>query len=304
MIKIGCMIKIFLFSFFTSFFLMMQDSFGQSDKPLLEFGLIADIQYGDCDPAGSRFYRNSLQKIDDCASYLNGRKVQFTINLGDLTDRNFGDLDSVLIHLRHLDRKVYNISGNHDYKGVTDNNLLYSKLGMPSEYYSFNKKNWVFVMLNTNEVASYANIAGTWKEDELTVMRNRIKSDGTTQGAGYNGGISSRQLEWLDELLAKSEKAGRPVLIFSHHPLYPPMAYTALNNLEILDVIAKYSCVKAVFSGHHHAGAFARFKHIPVVTVEGVIETPDENAFGIVRVYQDRIVLEGKGRMTSRELMY
>ena len=288
-------------TFFMCLFFSINNLWGQVDKPLMQFGLIADIQYGDCETAGSRFYRNSLQKVEDCVNYLNAQKVQFTLNLGDMVDRNFEDFDAVLACLGKLDHKLYNITGNHDYKGVKDNEALYKKLNMPSEYYSFKKKNWVFVFLNTNEVASYANVVGTGKEQELNVMLQEIKATGGTQGASYNGGVSAKQLIWLDGLLAKSQKAGERVLIFSHHPLYPPMAYTALNNLQILDIIGNYSCVKAIFSGHHHSGAFTYFKDIPVVTVEGMIETKDKNSFGVVKLYDDRIVLEGQGRMTSRE---
>jgi hypothetical protein len=46
------------------------------------------------------------------------------------------------------------------------------------------------------------------------------------------------------------------------------------------------------------------YKNIPVVTVEGVVETENENAFGIVKIYDNKIILEGKGRMTSRMLKY
>lgn len=271
----------------------------QDEKPLIRFGLFADAQYADTEPNINRYYRKSLLKLDECIAELNREKVQFTISLGDLIDRDFNDFDTVLTCLKRFDRKVYHLTGNHDYKGVTDNNVLYKKLNMPSEYYSFGKKKWVFVFLNTNELANYANVTGTEKEQELEALRRKIKQTGGIQGAGWNGGISAKQLEWLDRLLSKSEKAGKRVLIFSHHPLWPESAFTALNNTEILDVIDKYSCVEAIFAGHHHTGGFAYFKNIPVVTAEGMVET-DKNAFGVVKIYNDKIEIEGKGRMTSR----
>ncbi len=274
----------------------------QDDEPLIRFGLIADIQYADCDAAGSRFYRNSLQKLADCVDSLNLQKVAFTINLGDVIDRNFTGIDSVLIRLNRLENKVFNTTGNHDYSGVTDNQTLYDKLGMVSEYYAFKRQNWVFILLNTNEVSDYANIAGTAKEQELTAMRAHLRSSGGRQNASYNGGISGEQLQWFNEQLAEAEKTGNKVLVFSHHPLYPESGFTALNNMEILHVIGNYSCVKAIFSGHHHAGNFARFNNIPVITVEGLIETEYDNAFGIVNIYDDKIVIKGQGRMRSREL--
>lgn len=276
-------------------------AFSQDSKPILKFGLIADSQYADADPGGSRFYRNSLEKLEESVGYFNSQGVQFTVNLGDIIDRDQKDLDTVLAYLNRSDRKVWSITGNHDYKGVTENKVLYKKLNMPSEYYSFKKRNWVFVFLNTNEVAAYSNVAGTGKEQELKAMRGQIKATGGKQGASWNGGISARQMKWLDKLLAKSERAGERVLVFSHHPLYPQTAFTALNNMEILGVIGRYSCVKAIFSGHHHAGGFAFFKNIPAVTVEGMIETEDTNSYGVVEIFDDKIVVEGKGRMTSRE---
>ena len=75
---------------------------------------------------------------------------------------------------------------------------------------------------------------------------------------------------WLDYrlgiLLKKCEKKGLSVLIFSHHPLYPQSDFSALNGNEIVDTLSKYSCVKAAFSGHHHAGAFGYYKNIPLIT--------------------------------------
>ncbi|MFT4224734.1 metallophosphoesterase [Dysgonomonas sp.] len=272
----------------------------QKDQPIIKFGLIADIQYADCDPEGSRFYRNSLKKVRDCINYFNEQGVSFTINLGDIVDRNFSDLDSIIGYLSLLKNRVYNITGNHDYKGISDDKKLYKKLGMPSEYYSFEIKGCVFIMLNTNEISTYSNIVKAEKESELSAMLNCIKLEGRPQGASWNGGISKKQLEWLNKLLSKAEKARKDVLIFSHHPLYPETEFAALNYREILDIVDNYSCVRAIFSGHHHSGNFAYYKNIPVITVEGMIETESENAYGIVEIYRNEIMVKGYGRMTSR----
>jgi beta-galactosidase len=273
----------------------------QDHEPFIRFGLMADVQYCNCETRGTRFYQNSLKKLEDAVNCLNAQNVQFTINLGDNIDRNIEDLDPVLYRLGHLKNRGYNTPGNHDYHGIAKNKILYRKLNMPSNYYSFKKGSWMFIMLNTNEISTYANIVGTPLEQELLTMLDRIKSSGGRQGEIWNGGISGKQLKWLDNLLKRAEKSGKSVLIFSHHPLYPESAYTALNNMEILNVIDKYTCVKAIFSGHHHAGNFAYFGNIPVITIEGMVETENDNSFGIVNIYHDRIVLEGKGRVSSRE---
>ncbi|MDR0937757.1 MAG: metallophosphoesterase [Mediterranea sp.] len=274
----------------------------QSSTPALRFGLLADIQYADANAAGSRFYRNSLGKAEEAVAALNRNDVAFTINLGDIVDRRFADIDSVLLRLSPLRRKLYNTTGNHDYKGVTDNRRLLRKLGMPAAYYTFEKAGWVFVMLNTNEVAPYANVAGTPLAEELSAQRAYIKREGLPQGASYNGGVSAHQLEWLDKVLRRAERKGKRVLVFSHHPLYPEMGESALNAREILSVIARHTCVKALFAGHHHAGGFARYNGIPSVNIEGMVETAARNAFAVVTLYPDRIEIEGHGRVPSRTL--
>ncbi|WP_316814484.1 metallophosphoesterase [Pedobacter nyackensis] len=271
----------------------------QQSKPILRVGLIADIQYADVASRGTRYYRNSLKKLRDCVEDLNKQKVQFSLNLGDIIDRNPKDLDSVLSILKGLKKPIYTTTGNHDYHGITDNQFLYKKLDMPAEYYSFKQKDWLFIMLNTNEVASYANVAGTWKEKELTTMVDSIKLAKGVNAEEYNGGISSRQLNWLDGLLAKAQSQHQKVLIFSHHPLDFSRGFTALNSQEILHVIAKYNCIKALFAGHHHSGDFGYHSSIPCITLEGMVETSDQNAYGFLEIYADRFEVKGVGRTKS-----
>jgi len=269
----------------------------------IRFGLIADIQYCDCETRGSRFYRNSLIKLDSCIDFLNQEKVQFTVNLGDLVDRDTPDnLEAILVRLDRLNNKVYNTTGNHDYGGITDNETLYTQLGMPASYYSFQKGKWRFIMLNTNEVASYANITGTPLEAELAALTEAITLSGRVNGASYNGGISRRQLEWLHNELESAEKKKEKVIILSHHPLYAAPGLTALNDLEILEVLASFPCVKAGISGHHHPGDFGIYKDIPFITTQGMIETKKENAYGIVELTADQIILTGYGRTKSHTL--
>jgi len=269
----------------------------------IKFGIIADIQYCDCDTRGSRYYRNSLQKLEKCIDNLNKEGVEFTVNLGDLVDRDTPrNLAPVLLLLDRLNTHIYNLTGNHDYENVTENNQLYEQLGMPGEYYSFCKGNWRFIMLNTNEVASYANVKGTKKEAELAEIMQRIKEGKRSNGASYNGGISKKQMLWLEQELKKSQRDSVNTLIFSHHPLYGIKGLTALNDLEIIELLSEYSTVKGVISGHHHSGAFGMYKGIPFITTEGMIETESGNAYGIVTIYPDKIELDGRDRTKSHTI--
>lgn len=277
---------------------MTETSNAISEQTSIRLGIIADIQYCDCDTRGSRYYRNALSKLEECVDDLNKERVQFTINLGDLVDRDTPhNLDAVLTRLNKLDAPVYNLTGNHDYENVRDNNELYKQLGMPNAYYSFTKGKWHFIILNTNEIASYSNIKGTPEEAELTKMLEKIKDTNRSNGASYNGGISAKQMEWLEQELKMSEQYSLNVFVFSHHPLYGVKGLTALNDLEIRELLSKYSTiVKGVISGHHHAGAYGMHNNIPYITTEGMIETESSNAYGIMTIASDKIELEGRGR--------
>ena len=291
------------FSIIVALFLccVINTAFSQN-VPILRFGLIADVQYCDCETSGTRFYRNSLEKLESSVTDLNKQQVEFTINLGDLVDRNPEDMDAVLDRQKLLEGKVYNTLGNHDYEGIDNNKKLFRKLDMPHDYYSFKNGNWHFVILNTNEIASYSNINGTWKEKELDVMLDNIRSRNGNNGKDWNGGISSRQMEWLEKLLQKAENKNENILIFSHHPLYPAGGFTALNDHEILETVSAFPNVKGIISGHHHTGAFDFYKGIPCITVEGMVETEKDNAYVIVDIYEDKILFSGKGRAKSYEL--
>lgn len=189
---------------FTCLFFLGGSALAQDISPILKFGLFADTQYADCTSENARFYRQALQKLDTCINYFNQQNVQFTINLGDIIDRKNSDLKKIMSSLVHLNNEIYHITGNHDYKEVTDNSVLYRQLSMPSEYYSFKKQNWVFIMLNTNEVSAYANVTGTEKEQELAEMLEQIKQTGANK---TNWRKTSLQMEWRNQQKA-DEMAG------------------------------------------------------------------------------------------------
>jgi Predicted phosphohydrolases len=273
----------------------------ESNPPAVRFGIMSDIQYCDCDNLWILYYRESLPKLEEAVNYMNKKNVDFTVNLGDIIDRDYSSFDPVIERLDKLNNKLINITGNHDYDGVTDNKILYDRLSMPDEYftYEFKEHDWQFIFLNTNELASYSNIKGTPKEEEYNTIVERSDKEERNNTQSCNGGISEKQLHWLDSILTVADSLNKKVLIFSHHPIYPDNA--AINNIEILSVIEKYKSVKAAFSGHVHEGNFGYYKEIPFITIQGMLDTK-KNAYGIVSLYDNKIVIDGKGRLESRKI--
>lgn len=292
-------IKIFIISLLYSF--LYSSGFGQQTKSL-KIGLIADPQYADQESRGTRYYRNSLAKLDTAVAELNVAEVDFTVMLGDLVDAGPKDLVPALQRLKKLKNPVYNILGNHDFVDVKDGSVLYKAFEMPRPYFIVEKDQWLFILLNTNEIAEYATKTGSNERDAWEVLNNRLKIDKRKNGQPWNGGIGAKQLKWMEKQLKKAQSSSKKVIIFTHHPLFPENGLEALNNREILAVIEKYPQVKAVISGHHHPGNFANYKGIPMITLEGMVETKLQNAYGILELGLNHLQLFGKGRVTSRKI--
>lgn len=291
-------IKVFL-----SLLLTLLYSLGQGQS-LVRIGLIADPQYADKDTHGSRFYRNSLVKLDSAVAVINRDEVDFTVMLGDLVDVGPKDLAAPLQRLDKLKRPIYAILGNHDYVDVEDGASLYKSYRMPNPYYTIEKGQWLFILLNTNELAEYATTMGSGQRRDWKKLNEGLKAAKRSNDQPWNGGISEKQFKWMEKQLRKAQSRSKNVIVFTHHPLYPENGLEALNNREILGLIEKYPAVKAVISGHHHPGNFATYKGIPIITLEGMIETADQNAYGILELGQHQLTLDGKGRMTSRKIEF
>jgi len=292
-------IKILVFSLLLV--LLHGVSLGQQKNAPLKIGLIADPQYADQNTKGSRFYRNSLSKLDSATTAINATGVDFTVIVGDLVDVGTKDLTPALRHLDKLKAPVYNLLGNHDYVDVKDGATLYKAYRMPAPYYTVEKGHWLFILLNTNELSEYATSATSAEHSAWQALNNQLKLEQRQNTQPWNGGISTQQLAWMEKQLKKAEKDAKNVIIFTHHPLFPENGLETLNNRDILAVIEKYPRVKAVISGHHHPGNFGNYKGIPMITLEGMIETSNENAYGVLELYLHRIDLKGQGRMTSRK---
>ena len=85
------------------------------------------------------------------------------------------------------------------------------------------------------------------------------------------------------------------------HPTVGNPVCVAWNNRQILEALHKHTCVKAFICGHDHSGGNIKDDHgIQHITVHGMIEsTPGDPDYAIVKVYEDRIELEGYGRVPS-----
>ena len=277
---------------------------GDEDTPLLSFGLIADCQYANVDPAGARFYRNSAAKLDQAVSQLNRHGLKFSLHLGDFIDRDFRSFSELKPIVTKLKSRLYHALGNHDFD-VEDTlkSKVPAELGLTTTYYAFRHKGFRFLVLDTTEVSTYRYP----RKDAATVRAQKelraLAAAGKTYAQSWNGRVSNGQLLWLTGHLEKATEAGESVIIFGHHPILPEEAHCTWNCEALHKLLSRFPCCKAYLNGHRHTGGYQVSNGMHYLTLHGMLNTQD-NAFSIARLYQSRLEIQGFGRQPSLKLTF
>jgi predicted MPP superfamily phosphohydrolase len=283
-------------------YIIKQESTDQ--KPLFTFGIIADVQYADCNPAGNRYFRSSTEKLENAISVFRENSVDFIINLGDLIERDYKSYKPVLKILNSSGIKTYNLTGNHDYS-VDTRYLTHLPLFTESKegYYSIIYRQYRLIFLNGNEISTYASADKNLIKQANELIAN-LKKNGEINAIDWNGGIGRQQIDWMTRQLDEAADNSEKVILFCHFPIEPENIHNLLNYKEINGVILNYPNIIAWFSGHNHEGNYRTINKIHYVTFRGMVETEKNNSFAVTEAYSDKISIRGYGRETSLVLTF
>lgn len=274
-------------------------------QPLLQLGLIADAQYADSDPRGTRHYRASLSKLGAAVEQLNREEVAFSVHLGDLIDHTWNSFDAILQPLAESRTTVFQLLGNHDFDVLDElKPRVPGRLSLPQRYYYFDRAGFRFVVLDTNDVSVYGHVTGTPEHSAAAEELRRLQALQLRQAQSWNGGLSAAQLRWFEDTCRAAGVAGLRVIVLAHHPVFPQDVHNVWNSDQVLEVLDRCPQVVAWLNGHNHAGHFGERQGVPFVTLRGMVETADTTAWAVGRLFADRLVLEGHGREPSRELVF
>lgn len=278
-----------------------------SALPLFRFGIIADPQYAAIQPhaAMDRYYANSLAKVAAAIEVFNGEELSFVMTLGDVIDRSFASFDDILPVYDRLRHEALFLLGNHDFS-VSSGHLseIATRLGMPSPYYSFRRHGWRFIVLDGNEVSTFAPPEGHPHRALAAQMLAELQARGAPNAHRWNGALSDQQFAWLGDEISSAAEAGEKVIVLNHYPVHPPSAHDMWDRDRIVASLASHDNVVAYLNGHNHVGNYDKAGACHFVNFKGVADTETENAFAIVEVHPDHIEIRGFGREESRTLAY
>lgn len=270
-----------------------------SEDPSVTFGIVADLQYCDADPEMNRYFRNAPHKLNQVCKKINERKPDFVVNLGDTIDRDWESFDGILPHFKQFQSPVHHVLGNHDYEIEDQYKPKVQERFGTDKYFDFKLQQWRFIVLDGNEISTYANQPETsnYQLAKEWLAEKKINAN------FWNGGIGQQQLEWLEDRLISAAKMMENVFIFCHFPIYPKHRHNLLNDIEVIRVLKKYDNVKAWICGHNHDGNYGQLNDIHFINMKGIVDHEFELAFGIFRLFEGHIEIERYGIEISARLV-
>jgi predicted phosphodiesterase len=268
---------------------------GPSSSPAVRFGIVTDSHYADVDPRGTRPYRESIAKMDECVAFMARERVDFLIELGDFKDQDDPPAEAkTLEYLRRIERSFaafpgprFHVLGNHDHDSLSKAQFLSiaPNTGVPPDrsFYAFDRTGIRFIVLDA-----------CFNADGAPYDHHNFGWDDCN--------VPPSELAWLRESLSSGpDKA----VVFIHQQLDGSGPYYAKNAADVRAVLEASNKVLAVFQGHRHEGAFQRIAGIPYYTLVGMIEgrAPDANSYAVVAIgRRGEVSVRGQRKAVSMDL--
>ena len=209
----------------------------------VRFAIVSDLHAPDI-PDG-------LERMQAVVEAANRENVDFLIQLGD-----FIRLDSADIPYRKVwdefKGEKYHVLGNHDLDRYTKEEYV-AGLNMPGRYYSFDKGDFHFIVLDGNNLYDGKEYKPYARANYYVDSKMRAFMD-------------PEQMEWLKKDLAATDKR---CIIFSHQSID-----TSMNNgSEVRSILEEenrrsgFQKVALAFSGHDHSNYTKEINGITYVQI-------------------------------------
>lgn len=238
----------------------------------LRVGLVTDLHYADKPPSGTRYYRETPDKLAEAAEQFREHAPTFLVELGDLIDA----ADSPAAERGYLERI------NRDFSAVCDNR--HYVLGNHCVY-TLTKEEFLDVVQQMH--AYYSFDSGDF---HFVVLDACFRSDGQPYGrqnfVWTDPNIPEHELEWLR---ADLQETSKPTIVFAHQRLDVSDHYGVKNASAVRKVLEDSGTVLAVFQGHSHKNDLRDIGSIHYCTLAAMVEGSgaESNGYSIMSIAGD-----------------
>ena len=226
---------------------------GASESQTFTFVQICDTQLG----MGG--YEHDVKAFKQAVAQINQLEPDFVVICGDLvhtaSEKSFADFQKIKAG---LNVPCYCVSGNHDVGNEPSlKSLQYYRKTVGKDYYTFEHKGYVFVIVNTQ----------LWKSP--------LKDE------------SERHDAWLEATLRAAADKKKRIFVLGHYPLFlkaPDEAEEYMNlplakRKQLLSLFEKRGVV-AVLGGHVHRLIINDYRGMQLVNGETTSKNFDKRPFG------------------------
>ncbi|MGB2403620.1 MAG: metallophosphoesterase [Akkermansiaceae bacterium] len=244
---------------------------------------VADIQYADADPRGAREPREGIARIKNAISHWNKRDLDWGVVLGDIIDwddieygkfpkqtvettpKSWKNTRAILAAWNTLNVPNYKVLGNHDYyvpykdaDGLSKPASVFRAFGFKDKaYYEFAHKGYRFIVLD-GDMSHLNHDIESEAYKEAKAHYDSLK--GPARGI-WSAGISTKQMDWLKEVLTDALNKNEPTVIMCHYPMHKPYGgHTLYNAAEMTTLLNQFPNVVMWLNGHNHAGGYANIE--------------------------------------------
>lgn len=247
-------------------------AFAEGDSSVLRVGLVTDLHYADKDPAGTRHYRETLDKLAEAAGRFQRARVDLVVELGDLIDAagSVADeqryLKTINTPFAELAKDRHYVLGNHCVDTLTKEEFL-GGVEREKSYYSFDRAGTHFVVLDA-----------CFRSDGTPYQRKNFQ--------WTDANIPAPELEWLQADLAAAEG---PVIVFAHQRLDVANNHGVKNASAVRKILEASGTVRAVFQGHSHQNDLKEMAGIAYCTLVAMVEGSgaENNGFSVMSIAAD-----------------
>jgi alkaline phosphatase len=256
-------------------------------KAALRLGLLTDLHYADKPEAGTRFYRETLGKLNEAVARFNAEELAAVVELGDLIDQA-PSAEQELAWLKTIEERFatvraprHYVLGNHCVTTLTKEEFAAHTGASPTPHYSFDHGGFHFVILDA-----------CYRADGVAYARKNFGWKDTA--------IPAPELEWLRADLAA---AGKPTIVFAHQRLDEAPNHCVRNHAAVRAELERSGQVLAVFQGHSHKNDYQQIAGIHYCTLVAMIEGSglESSGYSLLEVLPDgSLRLQGFRRQIER----
>jgi len=246
--------------------------FAEEDNKRLRVGLITDLHHADKPSAGTRHYRETLDKLAEAATRFEMDKPMFVVELGDLIDAA-DSVETEQRYLKTINREFSAISkdrhyvlGNHCVDTLTKAEFL-DGVEQKQSYYSFDRGEFHFVVLDAcfrNDGEPYGRKNSKWNDANIPVA----------------------EVDWLR---ADLEATSKKTVVFAHQRLDVSNDHGVKNCPVVRKIFEESGKVLAVFQGHSHQNDLKEIGGIHYCTLVAMVEGSGaaNNGYSVMEIASD-----------------